>query len=121
MVVIALRRLREFWLAHPDAETPLRAWYKIALSADWGKFADVQATLGNASSVGSCVVFNVAGNKYRLVARIRYQVRTVFVLRVMTHGEYDDQKLWQERCGCHKPPRPPRKSVPKTLPPKRRT
>lgn len=121
MVVIALRRLREFWLAHANAEAPLRAWYKIAQSADWSKFADVQATLGNASSVGYCVVFNVAGNKYRLAARIHYQVRTVFVLRVMTHGEYDDQNQWQEQWGCHEPPGPPKKSVPKRLRPKRRT
>lgn len=113
MVVIALSRLRRFWLAYPDAKASLRAWHAIARAADWAKFADVRATLGNASSVGYCVVFNVAGNKYRLATIIQYKVRTVYVRRVMTHAEYDDQERWQDQCGCHKPPRPPKKPAPK--------
>ena len=118
MVVIAFSRLRAFWAAHPDAETSLRVWYKATLAADWANFADVRATFGNASAVGNCVVFNIAGNKYRLVTRVRYPTRTVFVLRIMTHAEYDDQERWQDACGCHKPP-PSRR--PAKSPPKRRT
>ncbi|WP_010041419.1 type II toxin-antitoxin system HigB family toxin [Gemmata obscuriglobus] len=113
--MIALKRLRDFWESHPDAETSLRVWYAATEAADWSNFSDVRATFGNASIVGSCVVFNSGGNKYRLVTRIRYQTRTVFVLRVMTHAEYDDQEKWQADCGCHKPappkgPRPVKKS-----------
>ena len=120
MVVIAFSRLRDFWMTCPDAETSLRVWYKATLAADWANFADVRATFGNASSVGNCVVFNIAGNKYRLVTRVRYPIRTVFVLRIMAHAEYDDQEKWQDDRGCHKPPprQPPR---PKKSPLKRRT
>ena len=110
MVVIALSRLRNFWETHPDSETSLRVWYKAALAADWANFAAVRATFGSASLVGNCTVFNIAGNKYRLVTRIRYPIRTVFVLRVMTHAEYDDQEQWQDDCGCHQPPPPRRKN-----------
>ena len=117
MVVIAFSRLRAFWTTYPDAESSLRVWYKATLSSDWANFADVRATFGNASSVGNCVVFNIAGNKYRLVTRIRHAIRTVFVLRIMTHAEYDHQEQWQDDCGCHKPP-PTR---PKKSRPKRRT
>ena len=121
MVVIALSRLRQFWAAHPDAETSLRAWHKVTTAADWANFAGVRATFGNASAVGSCTVFNVAGNKYRLATRVRYPTRTVYVLRVMTHAEYDAQEQWQEACGCHKPPPTRKLRPPKKSPPKRRT
>ncbi len=117
MVVIAISRLRDYWLTYPDAETPLRAWYKVVQAADWAKFADMRKTLGNASLVGYCTVFNIAGNKYRLAARVHYKTRTVYVLRTMTHDEYDDQEQWQDECGCHKPP--PRRN--KKSDPKRRT
>jgi mRNA interferase HigB len=92
VVVIALSRLRQFWAIHPDAETSLRAWYKVALAADWAKFADVRATCGVASAVGHCTAFNVAGNEYRLATRTHYKTRTTFVLRVTTRAEYDDQE-----------------------------
>lgn len=115
MVVIALSRLRDFWLTYPDAETPLWAWYKVVQSADWAKFADVRATFGNASPVGYCTVFNIAGNKYRLATRVHYKTRTVYVLRTMTHNEYDDQKSWQYDCGCHNPPPPHRRKMKSNL------
>ncbi len=121
MVVIASSRLRDFWATYPDAETSLLVWYKAARATDWANFADVRATFGNASSVGNCAVFNIAGNKYRLVTRVRYPVRTAFVLRVMTHAEYDGQERWQDDCGCHKPPPARRTRRPKKSPPKRRT
>jgi mRNA interferase HigB len=56
--------------------------------------------------VGRCVVFNIGGNKFRLVTRILYTSQKVFVLRVMTHKEYDDNK-WKEECGCYEPPPEP--------------
>jgi mRNA interferase HigB len=120
VVVIALGRLRDFWETYPDAESSLRVWYKVTRAAGWSNFADVRATFGNASAVGNCVVFNIAGNKYRQVTRVRYPIRTVFVLRIMTHAEYDDQERWQNDCGCHKPP-PRRPRRPKNSPRKRRT
>lgn len=59
-----------------------------------------------ASIVGNCTIFNIGGNKYRLVTRILFPSQKVFVLRVMTHAEYDDDR-WKQDCGCYSPPVPP--------------
>jgi mRNA interferase HigB len=112
MRVISKARLRQFWLAagRRDAEGPLRAWYTHVnnKSVAWHSWGDVRATFANASSVGNCTVFNIGGNKYRLVARILYPSQKVFVLRVLTHAEYDQNK-WPEECGCFAPPPRPAK------------
>ena len=60
---------------------------------------NVKADFSSASIVGSCVVFNIGGNKYRLVVRILYVNQKVYVLKVMTHEEYDEE-AWIEQCGC---------------------
>ena len=108
MRIISKSRLKRFWEshAHRDAEGPLRAWYTHVSSKTvcWRSWADVRAQFGSASSVGNCVVFNIGGNKYRLVARILYISQKVFVLRVMSHAEYDNDK-WKAECGCFAPPR----------------
>jgi mRNA interferase HigB len=70
----------------------------------------VKADFGKASLDGNCVVFNIGGNKYRLVTRILYSSQKVFVLKVMTHEEYDEDK-WKDECGCHD--EPPKKSAAK--------
>jgi mRNA interferase HigB len=108
MLVTSRRRLREFWEApgHEDAQGPLLAWYKVVKTADWANFGDVRETDPKASPVGNCVVFNIGGNKYRLIARVIYAKRRLYVLRIMTHEEYD-RNLWPEQCGCHQPPPKP--------------
>ena len=109
MFVIARSRLREFWeqAGHEDSVEPLASWFKIAETADWNIWADVKATFGSVSAVGNCTVFNIAGNKYRLATRIIYAKHRVYVLRVMSHRDYDDQAKWQAECGCHDPPPAP--------------
>lgn len=103
MWVISKSRLRRFWETpgREDAEGPLRAWHAhvSSHSVDWKSWPDVKSTFGNASLVGDCVVFNIGGNKYRLVARILYASHKVFVLKVMTHKEYDEPQ-WKADCGC---------------------
>jgi mRNA interferase HigB len=98
--VISLKRLREFWERHPDAEPPLRAWYRIALGAEWESLRDVRTTYPHADGVeiesGEILtVFNIGGNKYRLVTRIRYDYQLVNIRSVLTHAEYDKGK-WKE-------------------------
>lgn len=93
--VISLKALRKFWDRHPDAEEPLRLWYRMAAKAEWGNLADVRQTYPHADGVrladGSVLtVFNIGGNKYRLVARIRYDYQLVNVRHVLTHAEYDE-------------------------------
>lgn len=114
MRVISKARIRQFWqsAAHRDAEGPLRAWYTHVntRSTSWRSWGDVKASFRTASIVGDCVVFNIGGNKYRLISRIRFPSQKVFVLKIMTHREYDDGK-WRDECGCFKRPPKPGKSV----------
>ena len=77
MRVISKRRLREFWEHFPDARRPLETWFKVAERADWADFSDVRASFGNASGVPldcgiTAIVFNVGGNKYRLISRMPF-------------------------------------------------
>lgn len=92
MRIIAKRTLRDFWEepAHRDAEQPLKAWYAEATNATWRTPADIKALYRHASIVGdNRVVFNVAGNKYRLVVKFHYNAGIGYVRFVGTHEEYD--------------------------------
>jgi len=95
MHVISKKKLREFWQRHPKAKLPLEAWYQVVKRADWGTFAEVRETFGAADSVDRFVVFNIGGNKYRLIAVIHYDRGKVFVRHVLTHAEYDEDK-WKD-------------------------
>jgi mRNA interferase HigB len=99
--VISYKALREFGREHPDAVAPLDRWYEIAEAAAWRSLADVRRDWRATDPVrvesGNTVhVFNVGGNKYRLVAAIHFDRGRVFVLRVMTHAEYD-RDTWKEQ------------------------
>jgi mRNA interferase HigB len=89
--VIAKRTLRAFWEAgHPDAQGPLKAWHKEAEKAQWAGTADIKARYGSASFLpGNRVVFNIRGNTYRLIVRVRYDLGIVFIRWVGTHAAYD--------------------------------
>ena len=90
MRVISIKRLREYWLGgHADAEQPLKAWFAVTEKASWGSFADLRASFPAADRVGEKVVFNIGGNKYRLVALVNFQSKYVLVKWVGTHAEYD--------------------------------
>jgi len=121
MRVISKVRLKQFWelTGCEDAEGPLRAWHTHVSSrtVSWRAWGDVKASFASASIVGDCIVFNVGGNKYRLICRVRYATQKVFVLKIMTHGEYDVGK-WKDECGCYDRPPSVRKSVSANLPTK---
>jgi mRNA interferase HigB len=91
MRVIARRTLRLFWeTARGKAATALEDWHAQAVDADWSQPAHVKEQYGDASILkGGRVVFNIAGNKYRLVAWINYPYRVVYIRFVGTHAEYD--------------------------------
>src|SRR5438067_1064379 len=89
MHVISRKRLREFWAEHPDAEGPLSEWFRVASRAEWRKFAEVRAYHPAADLVEGFVVFNIAGNKYRLIIDIYYEDQVILVRRVLTHKDYD--------------------------------
>lgn len=95
MRIISKRRLKAFWTEHPEAETPLLAWYNFARHADWESFAAVRRDYPHADLVGSYVVFNIGGNKFRLAVAIHFNKGKVYIHRVMTHKEYDRGE-WKE-------------------------
>ncbi|HEY6330865.1 MAG TPA: type II toxin-antitoxin system HigB family toxin [Blastocatellia bacterium] len=99
MNVIAQKTLRVFWETHPDAEGPLKAWYKTCRRSQWKTISEVRVVYPHADLVGRCTVFNIGGNKYRLVVKIEYEFRAIFVKRIMTHSDYS-RGGWQDVCNC---------------------
>ncbi len=100
MRVISLKRLREFWERYPDAERPLRDWYKTALMAEWGSLQEARQAYPHADGYTkkggeTLTIFNIGGNKFRLVVRVRYDYQLINVRDVLTHEEYDQDK-WKE-------------------------
>ena len=93
MRVISLSTLKAFWENNPgcqDAREPCLAWYRQALAADWASPAGVKADFGNASILkDGRAVFNIAGNKYRLVVWINYAYRVAYIRFIGTHRQYD--------------------------------
>jgi len=93
MRIIALSTLKEFWeqsSSYDDVVHPALAWYRFAVKADWAAPADVKRAFGNASILrDGRVVFNIAGNKYRLVVWINYAYRVVYIRFIGTHQQYD--------------------------------
>lgn len=89
MKLISNKALREFALVHPDADAPLQAWRRLIERGSFQSFGQLRATFASADKVGDRYVFNIGGNKYRLVATIAFVPQVVWVKAVMTHAEYD--------------------------------
>ena len=90
MRVIALKKLRDIWTDHADAEMALRAWYTDARQSVWLSPEDIKRIYRTASFVGGDrVVFNIRGNTYRLIVMVNYETQIVYVRFVGTHAEYD--------------------------------
>lgn len=93
MRIIALTTLKKFWIKNPeysDAIDPVLAWYRQTLKAEWSAPADVKRDYRNASILkDGRAVFNIAGNKYRLVVWINYSYRVVYIRFLGTHAQYD--------------------------------
>src|SRR5262245_12812674 len=92
MRVISRKALREFWeqAKYADAEQPLKSWFKIASEAGWETPGGIKEQFRHASILGNNrVVFNIAGNKYRLVVRVNYAYQVMYIRFVGTHGQYD--------------------------------
>ena len=86
---ISRRPLKQFWEKHPGAERALRHWIKAVETSGWKNFANVRQLFGIADQVGKFVVFNIRGNKYRLIVVIHYDRQRVYVRHILTHKEYD--------------------------------
>ena len=90
MRVIAKKTLVAFYTEHRDAETAIEEWYEKTQDADWDNFAQVKQTFRTADAVGNNrFVFNIKGNRYRLVTLILFKVKMVYIRFIGTHREYD--------------------------------
>lgn len=93
MHIISFRKLREYFEKDPNSRVALQDWYKRASKAEWDEFSVVKKTINSVDSVGnSRYVFNVKGNHYRIVAKIAYKAKTVYLRWVGNHREYDKLK-----------------------------
>jgi mRNA interferase HigB len=100
MRIITQATLAAYWTRNPQAESGLLHWLALAKAARWTCLHDVRATFPHADAVTvksgrSVVVFNVAGNTYRLITAIHYNTRKVFTLMVLSHAEYGKNK-WKD-------------------------
>ena len=90
MVVISYGTLRNFIGKEPEARDALNNWYRLACAADWRSFHEIKQSFNSVDAVGNDrFVFNIRGNKYRLVAMIFFDIRTVFIRYVGLHKDYD--------------------------------
>jgi mRNA interferase HigB len=87
--VISVKPVRDFWHAHPDAESSLKYWIKATRLGSWKKLSDVRATFNSADVYQDWTIFNIGGNKYRLIVNINYGTGIVYVHHILTHKEYD--------------------------------
>ena len=81
-------KLSEFWSKYPNAEKPLLAWHRLAEHAHWASFAEIRKDYPHADMVGRFVVFNIGGNKYRLIVRILHRRGRIYISHVLTHRDY---------------------------------
>ena len=90
MHILSRKKLVEFWNQHADAEGPLKTWYEYAEKADWSMPSDVQKDYGTDVILpDNRAVFNIKGNRYRLVVRFNYEKHCIFIRFIGTHSEYN--------------------------------
>ncbi len=100
MNVLGKLILQEFWKSHGKARKPLQFWIRTAEDATWNCFSDIRKTFNHADSYSKdgkkYVIFNIAGNKYRLIAMVKYANKLVVVNVALTHKDYDNRK-WKAK------------------------
>ncbi len=96
MHVIAKPALVKFWTKHPNSEEPLQTWFSTMKKGKFRDFVQLKQTFRNADYVDGLTVFDIGGNKYRLIASIHYNVGQVYILDVLTHAEYD-RNSWKRK------------------------
>ena len=95
MKLVGAEKLTQFSKKHATARSPLENWRQVVETVEWTKPADMRMTFRTADVVGPQTVFNIGGNKYRLIALVNYRLRTVFVQHILTHTEYDRED-WKQ-------------------------
>jgi mRNA interferase HigB len=93
--IVGAEKLTQFGKKHATARSPLGNWKQVVEAVEWTNPADMKMTFRTADVVGPQTVFNIGGNKYRLIALVNYRLRIVLVQHVLTHAEYD-QEDWKQ-------------------------
>lgn len=92
MHIISRKALRQFANKYPDSENALNRWFKIIRLGTFRSFEDLRKTFPSADLVGNLVVFNIGGNKYRLIASVHFNRQKIYIRDILTHSEYDQNK-----------------------------
>ena len=100
MRIIGTEHIEGFCRKRPAIRRHFDRWLQTVEAANWRKWADVRQTYARASKAGLCVVFDVQGGSFRVIARIDYEFQAVSVLHVLTHQQYDQGK-WKDECECN--------------------
>ncbi|GMQ79811.1 MAG: type II toxin-antitoxin system HigB family toxin [Thermodesulfobacteriota bacterium] len=95
MHIITRKRLLDFAKKHPDCSTALESWYRIVKRADFNSFNELRQTFPSADLVDNLTVFNIGGNKARLIAAIHYNTHRIYIRHILTHKEYD-RRSWRK-------------------------
>ncbi len=95
MHVISLKALKLFFQVHPESQGALLRWYKIVKHTQFHDLAELRAVFPSADPVGQWIVFNIGGNKYRLITSIHFNRAKVYIRHVLTHQEYDREE-WKK-------------------------
>lgn len=95
--MISRSAIREFCRRFPAAEKSLDVWYRNAIDADWKSILEVRQMYPHADAIGRCTVFNIHGSRFRLIARINYEHRTLYIRGIYTHKQYDEGG-WKNGC-----------------------
>ena len=89
MHIISRKALIQFWEKHPDSKTALARWFKVVKTTEFQSFNDIRTVFPSADKVQDWIVFNIGGNKYRLIASIHFNRGKIYIRHVLTHTEYD--------------------------------
>lgn len=89
MHIISRKALREFSQRHPDSKTALDTWFRTLSTNHFESFNGVRQVFASADKVGNLIVFNIGGNKYRLIASVHFNRQKVYIRHILTHPEYD--------------------------------
>ena len=89
MHVISKKVLREFWGKYPDSQIPLRRWFKLITKSSFGNFTELRAVFPSVNLVDDLTVFNIGGNKYRLITAVHFNRGKTYIRHVLAHEEYD--------------------------------
>ena len=95
MHIITRKKILDFAKRYPECSTALDAWYRIVKHTKFGNIAELRGVFPNADQVGGFTVFNIGGNKVRLISAVHYNTQQLYIRHVLTHNEYDKNK-WRE-------------------------